>query len=92
MKVRGRVERRVFFGCRVCSAAVRCAGCVFKGDVRCDAAQILVAADGVDQGKVEMGLKKRDFIPPGVAFAMAFPDPGTVFEGKRKRGALLLAV
>ena len=39
-----------------------------------------------------MDLEQCDFVAPGGALAMAFPDPEAVFEGEGKRGALFFTV
>jgi hypothetical protein len=82
----------MFFRVNLRRSAPCCAGDVSEGGLWRELAQLLVAADGVDQGEVEVGLEECDFVPSGGTLAMAFPNPGVAFEGERKGSAVLFTV
>ena len=67
-------------------------GEIRQGRDRSEVAQILVAADGVDEGEIEEGLEKSEFIAAGRTFAVAVPEPGFALVGEVESGAVLLPV
>jgi len=92
VQVMGWFYWHMFFRDNLRRSAPYCAGDISEGGLWRELAQLLVAADGVGQREVEVGLKECDFVPSGGALAMAFPNPGVAFEGDCKGSALLFVV